>query len=285
MTTIAGGGKKPLADGVFGLSVSSDALGSASTVAVDRNDQVYVLTSRFDMLEVWRIDGQGFMHFVVTVGPSQPANGYLLAPNLPVGGLAITREGVLFIADRAGNRVKRYPAGGPLTLYAGGGQGGVGDGGDATSAQLNWPTALTLDKQENLLIADTGNHRIRRVDHLKGTISTLAGATIEFEGDSGDGGPATRALLSFPMGVVVAPNGGIVIADTGNNRLREISSGTIVALAGTGQWQYLGDGQPAAQAGLNGPQVLAIDSQGDLFIVDNGNQRIREISHLFPSGS
>ena len=284
MTTIAGGGKEQLKEGAFGRSVSSSSLGDASTIAVDAQDELDVLTNRADMLELWRIDSAGFMHFVVLVGPGQPGNGYFFAPNLPVGGLAITRDGVIFISDRAGNRVWRYPPRGPVTLYAGGGQDRFGDGGGATSAQLNWPTALALDSQENLLIADTGNHRIRQVDHLKGTISTLAGDTEEFEGDRGDGGLAKRALLSFPMGVAVAPNGAVVIADTGNNRLREISAGTIAALAGTGQVEYLGDGQPAAQAGLNAPQALVLDHHGDLFILDNGNLRVREIPHLFGSG-
>lgn len=281
MTTIAGGGKEQLKEDAFGRSIS---LGDASTIAVDAQDQLYILTNRSDVLELWSIDSAGFMHFVVPVSPSLPGNGYLFAPNLPIGGLAITREGVIFISDRAGNRVWRYTRGGPVTLYAGGGQERFGDGGGATSAQLNWPTALALDKQENLLIADTGNHRIREVDHLKETISTLAGNTPEFEGDRGDGGLAKLALLSFPMGVAVAPNGAIVIADTGNNRLRAITSGTIAALAGTGQVEYLGDGQPAAQAGLNGPEGLVLDRHGDLFILDNGNQRIREIPHLFGPG-
>jgi sugar lactone lactonase YvrE len=244
-----------------------------------------VLTSRNDVLEVWSIDSSGFLHFVVSLGPSRPALGNLRAPNLPVGGLAITREGVLFIGDRAGNRVMRFQPGGAATLYAGGGQSGLGDGGDAKSAQLSWPTALALDKQENLLIADTGNHRIRRVDHIKETITTLAGGTSAFEGNGGDEGPVAEALLSFPMGVVVASNGVIVIADTGNNRLRQVSEGRIFALAGTGQWGYLGDGQPAAQAGFNGPEALALDAQGSLYIADTGNQRVREIPHLLGSGS
>ncbi len=174
---------------------------------------------------------------------------------------------------------------GTISLYAGSGLSGLGDGGDAKSAQLNWPIGLALDKQENLFIAGTGNHRIRRVDHAKGTITTVAGGTSEFEGNSGDDGPATQARLSFPFGVVVAPGGAVVIADTGNHRLREISSGRIFALAGTGQWGFLGDGQAASQAEFDGPEALALDLQGDLYIADTENQRIREIPRLISPGS
>src|SRR5207245_5368707 len=104
ITTVAGGGKEPLGDDVLGVSVASGSLGLASTVAVDSHDQLYLLTSREQDLEVWRIDANGFMHSIVSVGPSNISSGQF-APNLPVGGLAITKDGVFFIADRAGDRV------------------------------------------------------------------------------------------------------------------------------------------------------------------------------------
>lgn len=125
MATLAGGGKEDLKEGLFGLSVASASLGFASTVAVDTNDQLYLLTSRDDILEVWSIDSGGFMHHVVSLGQSSVTIGFD-APNLPIGGLAITKDGVLFIADRAGNRVLKYD--GTITLYAGSGQK-IGDGG------------------------------------------------------------------------------------------------------------------------------------------------------------
>lgn len=282
MTTLVGGGTEELADRVFGLSVASDSLGLASSIAIDSHDQPYVLTSRNGSLEVWTIDSSGFMHFVVLVGPSRPPVGaFVGAPNLPVGGLVIARDGVVFIADRVGNRVFRFQPGGTPTLYAGGGESGLGDNADAKSAELNWPTALALDNQGNLLIADTGDHRIRRVDHATEVITTVAGSTIKFGSDTGDDGPALQATLNFPMGIVVTPNGAIVIADTANNRIREISGGNIFALAGSGQWSYLGDGGPAAQAGFNSPEALALDAQGSLYIADTVNRRVREIARLF----
>jgi DNA-binding CsgD family transcriptional regulator/sugar lactone lactonase YvrE len=279
MTTLAGSGHAPLTDGAFGLSVSSDSLGSASSLAIDSHDELYLLTARDNQLEVWRFDVDGFMHSVVSVGPSNVTSNQF-APNLPVGGLAITRSGVLFIADRAGNRVLRSD--GKTSPYAGTGEVGYADGGDAKSAKLDWPIGLALDSQENLYIADAGNNRIRKVDHVKGTITTVAGGGGVFEGNTGDDGPATQALLSFPFGVAVARDGTIVFADTGNHRLRAITpGGTIYALAGTGRWGYSGDGNPALQAQFYGPEGLALDSTGDLFIADTENQRVREIPHLF----
>ena len=281
MATLVGGGKEELKEGVFGLSVSSDSLGYASTVAVDSKDQLYLLTSRNDVLEVWRVDSAGFMHAVVSVGQSNVANG-LSAPNLPVGGLAITKEGVLFIADRAGNRVLKFD--GSTSLYAGTGRT-TADGGSATSALLDWPVGLALDKRENLYIADTGDNRIRMIDHARGTITTLAGGVGEFEGNSGDGGPARQALLSFPIGVAVAPDGQVVFTDTGNHRLRQVTAdGTISALAGSGRWGFSGDGLPAIDAEFDGPEGIVLDAAGNLFIADTENQRVREIPHLFGSG-
>ena len=186
---------------------------------------------------------------------------------------------MLFIADRAGNRVLKFD--GTTTLYAGSGQK-MGDGGAATSAQLDWPVGLALDKRENLYIADTGDNRIRRVDHAKGTITTVAGGAGEFEGNTGDGGPARQALLSFPIGVAVAPDGTVVFTDTGNHRLRQVSpDGTISALAGSGRWGFAGDGLPAVDAEFDGPEGVFLDSAGNLFIADTENQRVREIPHLY----
>ena len=279
VTRVAGGGKEPLTDAALGLSVSSASLGFASTVAIDSHDQLYLLTARNKELEVWRFDADGFMHSVVSVGPSTaPTNQF--APNLPVGGLAITNSGVIFIADRAGNRVWRYD--GKISPYAGTGQAGYADGGDAGSAKLDWPIGLALDGHENLYIADAGNNRIRKVDHAKGTITTVAGGAGEFEGNTGDDGPATQALLSFPFGVAVARDGTIVFSDTGNHRLRaRTPGGTIYAVAGTGRWGFSGDGNPALEAQFDGPEGVALDSTGDLFIADTENQRVREIPHQF----
>jgi DNA-binding CsgD family transcriptional regulator len=275
MTTVIGGGKDPLTEGAFGRDVQLDF---ASTVALNPKDELYVLTTRGPDLEVWRMDAGGFMHQVVSLGRSN----FLARPdslNLPVGGLVITAEGVLFIADQAGNRVMKFD--GALSPYAGTGEPGFVDGGDARTAKFDSPTALALDRQENLYIADTQNKRIRKVDHATGTIRTVAGSG-RFEGNTGDDGPATQAQLSFPFGLAIASNGDVVIADTGNHRLRVVApDGTISALAGTGRWGFGGDRSAAIEAEFDGPEGLALDGSGNLFIADTENQRIREIPRVF----
>ena len=277
--TYAGGGKGQLTEGAIASSVS---LGYISSVAVDSQNRLYLLTSVDAFLQVWRVDPGGFMTLVWKA--SGPTNGGELdtAPNLPVGGLAVAKDGTLYIADRAANRVWKLSPDGTTSPYAGTGQAGLqGDNDAAASAQLHWPIGLALDNQGNLYIADAGNNRIRKVD-ARERITTVAGSG-QYEGNSGDDGPAAEAQLSFPFGVALGPDGTIVVADTGNHRLRRITTaGMIYALAGIGQWGFTGDGSPALQAKLSGPEAVAFDAKGDLFIADTENQRVREIAALAP---
>ncbi|HET7465430.1 MAG TPA: LuxR C-terminal-related transcriptional regulator [Candidatus Dormibacteraeota bacterium] len=266
ITTLVGGGDKELADGVPGFDVSSQSLGLASTVAVDRQGAVYVLTSRNEHLEVWK-DSNQLMKKVVDVGPSHELI-YIFGPRPPVGGLAITAEDVIYIADRAGNRVWRFD-GNQKTAYAGTGVDGalLGDQGNAIEAELSNPIGLALDSQENLYIADTGNDRIRKVDRVKKTITTVAG---------GPGGS-----LVLPYGVALAHDGTVLIADTGNYRIQELSTrGAVATVAGTGQWGFQGDGMPATQAEFDVPEGIALSAEGNLYIADTNNMRVRVISHL-----
>lgn len=275
ITTAVGGGDLDLASRVPGQAVSSPSLGHASTIAVDNHDQLYVLTNRDSALEIWRLDEAGLMQFVANLGPTHAAF-VDFAANLPVGGLAIADDGMIYASDRAGNRVVQVRDGQVLP-YAG--TGSTGDGGSARTALLSWPVGLALDRGENLYIADTGRHRIRKVDHRTGVITTVAGS-YKWGDDSGDGGPATQARLNFPFDVVIAPDGRLVIADSANNRVRVVADGTIEPLAGTGRWGFYGDGASALSAEFNGPEGIAVDRKGDLFIADTENQRVREIPRV-----
>jgi sugar lactone lactonase YvrE len=170
--------------------------------------------------------------------------------------------------------VYRLATDGTLTRFAGTGEFGfLGDEASAASAQLAWPIGLALDKPGNLYIADSANNRIRMVDS-RGTITTVAGSYDVYD-DSGDRGAAVNARLSFPFGVAVAPNGSLVIADTGNHRLRRVTDRVIYPLAGTGRGSFWGDNGPALHAGLSGPEGIAFDSKGNLYIADTENQRVR----------
>jgi sugar lactone lactonase YvrE len=152
-----------------------------------------------------------------------------------------------------------------------------GDGGPAAQATLNFPGAVAVDRQGNLYIADTMNHRVRRVEAATGVISTIAGTGQRR--CSGDGGPATAAALNEPAALAVNARGHLFIADQSNNRVRKVdlSTGIITTVAGTGETGYTGDGMPAVEAGLSGPSGLALGPDGDLYIADTFSGRIRWI--------
>ena len=154
----------------------------------------------------------------------------------------------------------------------------AGDGALATSAQLNFPSAVAVDAAGTLFIADTWNHRIRRVDSKTGIIQTVAGT-----GQSkwtGDGGPGVSASLNEPVALVV-DGAQLYIADQSNNciRMLDLESGVITTIAGTGESGYTGDGLPAIESALAGPSGLALDRNGNLYIADTFNGRIRMLDH------
>jgi uncharacterized protein (TIGR03437 family) len=194
-----------------------------------------------------------------------------------LGGIATDSSGNVFFETPFSNVVLRWDASsGALTLAAGSGtEGFSGDGGPATSAQLNWPTGVAVDSVGNLYIADTRNCRVREVSN--GVITTVAGnGDCDF---SGDNGPATNAHLNGAYGIAVDSAGNLYIADIGNNRIRKVSNGVITTVAGNGTAGFSGDNGPATSAQLNGPFGVTVDSAGNLYITDYYNYRIRKISN------
>ena len=163
-----------------------------------------------------------------------------------------------------------------ISTFAGNGTAGYsGDGGPATQAEINRVVGLATDAAGNIYLADQDNNRVRKVD-TKGVITTFAGTGTA--GFSGEGGPAAQAELNGPLGLCVAPAGGIYVNDEGNGRVREISpSGTITTVAGNGSAVSSGDGGPATAAGFVIPIRCAVDSSGNLFIVDQGAFDIRKV--------
>jgi NHL repeat len=192
-------------------------------------------------------------------------------------GIAVDHAGDVYIADAGNNRIRKVTPAGVITTVAGNGvSGNSGDGGPATSAHLAHPTGVALDAQGDLFIVDDGNNTIREVTP-DGVITTVAGNGTA--GYSGDGGPATRAQLDGPTGIAVDATGDLFIADGGNQRIREVTpNDTIQTVAGTGTQGYSGDGGPATAAQLNNPEGIAVDAEGDLWIVDRDNGRVREVN-------
>ncbi|MBV7329402.1 hypothetical protein KFU94_14355 [Chloroflexi bacterium TSY] len=146
----------------------------------------------------------------------------------------------------------------------------------ATRALLGGPSQIAIDSHNNLYIADTKNHRIRKIDSATGLITTVVGTGET--GDGGDDGPATEAQLHSPVGVTVDGNDNLYITDIGSHRIRmvEATTGIITTVAGTGQYGYFGNGGPANRARLGSPTDVAIDDSGNLFFA--AGHRIRKVS-------
>jgi len=185
----------------------------------------------------------------------------------------------VYIADGKNNRIRKINSSGIITTIAGTGVAGYnGDDIAATLAEINYPSALTLDASGNIYFCDDHNFRIRMIN-TSGVITTIAGTGTS--GYNGDNILATSAQITTSGGIAVDVDGHIYIGDNDNNRIRQISSairGTITTIAGTGSPGHSGDGSPATNAELNNPTGVAIDGIGNIYIAEFGNKCIRKIN-------
>ncbi len=191
--------------------------------------------------------------------------------------IAVDGAGNIYVADASNNRIRRITPQGKISTIAGqGGYGYFGDQGPAVQAMLALPRGLAVDAAGNVYVADTGNHRIRKITP-DGVISTIAGTNSA--GAGADGISGVLSALNSPSSVAVDAAGNIYIADTGNNRVRRLNAqGAIMTIAGAGASGFSGDGGDAVSALLNGPQGVAVDGSGNVYIADTGNHRIRKVS-------
>ncbi|OFW29558.1 MAG: hypothetical protein A3H97_01390, partial [Acidobacteria bacterium RIFCSPLOWO2_02_FULL_65_29] len=160
-------------------------------------------------------------------------------------------------------------------------KGFAGDYGPAPVAWLDTPGGIDVASNGDVYFADSNNHVIRRIDRRDNTIATVAGNNAIGAGFSGDFGAATEAQLDTPDGVAVAPDGDLIVADSHNNRIRRVDwpTGVITTIAGSGDSDYDGDDKPALEAALNTPSAVAAAPNGDIYIADTLNYRVRMIDH------
>jgi sugar lactone lactonase YvrE len=275
ITTVAGTGSGGYS-GDDGPATQAQ-LSSPRGVAVDGIGNLYIADSANHRIR--KVDTSGIITTIAGTGipgfNPQDSIATTAQLSLPYG-VAPDGLGNVYIADTSNAAIRMVdPAGVIHTIAGNGSYGYTGDNGPAALAQLADPYGLALDRDGNLLIADSLNNVIRRISAATGTITTVAGTSAGF---AGDGGPATSAKLNVPGGVAVDAAGDIYICDSGNSRVRRVDAGgTITTIAGGSATGFAGDGGPAADSLLHSPRGIASDERGNVYIADTSNQRIRRI--------
>ena len=236
-----------------------------------------ILSSRYTLR---RIFSRLLLATLTAVGTSHPQNtvAATTVPLLLPGGLAYDAAGSLYFAETARHVVRRVSSSGVITVIAGTGtQGFGGDGAAAISAELDSPAAVALDDAGDLFIADTHNHRIRRVDVRTGLISTLAGNGVA--DTSPDGTAATAAAINLPAAMAFDRSGDLFFADVAAHRVRRIdaSTGLVRTVAGNGVQGYSGDGGAATAAQIDSPAGIVLDAAGNLYLADSHNHSVRRV--------
>ncbi len=275
-------------DGIAGFSGDGGPATDASFftprgVFVDGSGNIYIADMNNGRIRkvdtsgiISTVAGNGTFGFSGDGGPATDAS-----LNFP-SDVSVDGSGLIYIVDRYNHRIRKVDTSGIISTVAGSGATGFdaggfsGDGGPATDASLFNPLGVSVDGSGVIYIADTNNHRIRKVD-ASGIISTVAGnGELGF---SGDGGPATSGSLFNPLGVSVDGSGVIYIADANNYRIRKVdTSGVISTVAGNGSGGgFSGDGGPATDASLYRPYDVFVDGSGVIYIVDWLNHRIRKV--------
>ena len=247
-------------------------------VAMDATGNLYI--ADFDNNVVRKVTTNGIITTVAGDGTQGFSGNGGAATNASLNnpyGVAVDAIGNLYIADPGNDVIRMVATNGIISTVAGNGiTGYTGDGGQATNARLNFPFGVAVDAIGNLFIADSDNDVVRKVT-TAGIISTVAG--VGSYGYSGNGGPATSAKLSEPLGVAVDALGNLFIADYNNDVIRKVNTnGIISTVAGNGTAGYTGDGGPATNVELDFHFGVAVDPTGNLFISDSGNDVVRKVA-------
>ena len=244
-------------------------------VAIDPSGNVFIADQ--DNAAIRRVSPEGVITTFVSAMPGQDpdeAANWLYGP----GGVAADALGNVYVADTWGQVIWKVDTKGRSSIVAGGTDDCyyAGDGGPATEATLCFPTGVAVNSRGELFIADYLNNVVRKVD-ADGVISTVAGTGSA--GFSGDGGPATQAMLDLPGGIAFDGQDNLYLTDNLNHRIRKVdTAGIITTLAGSGRRGYYGDGGPALQASLEFPTGVVADGQGRVFFTDTLNNVVRMVT-------
>ena len=271
VTTIAGNGTQSYSGD--NSPATSATLDTPTGLAFDSTGNLYIADSHNNVIRkittatgiITRVAGNGAASFSGDNATATAAT--LFTPQA----IALDSANILYIADTGNHRIRKVSSGIITTIAGTGKQNYSGDAGPATSATLDTPTALVFDASNNLYIADSHNHAVRKISGT--TITTIAGnGTPSF---SGDYNPPTSATLYNPTGIGLDPAGNLYIADTGNNRIRLIINGIIGTAIGTGIQNYSGDSGSAQSATIDSPRAVLADANSNLTLADTSNNAIR----------
>ena len=278
ITTVAGTGVEGTSGG--GLAVNAQ-FRLPTSVFADSTGNVYIADTGSHRIH--KISTTGIITTIAgttdqtgSTGDGGAATSALL--NSPSGVFADS-IGNVYIADTDNHRIRKIDAASSIIAnVAGSGVAGFFDTTVASSARFSFPSGVAADKVGNVYVADTGNHRIRKIFVTGGGVTTIAGSGTP--GFSGDNGPARAAQLSSPSSVFVDTAGNIFVADTNNHCIRKIaaSDSAITTVAGTGQRGFAGDGGPATSARLAFPAAVFVARDSSIYIADRFNQRIRRVN-------
>ena len=263
-----------------GSAATIGQISHPSSVASDCEGNTYI--ADYDNGVVRKVDATGTISIFAgngTIGYSGDGGAATAAELSTPTGIAIDGYGNVYISDYKNMVVRKVNTDGIISTFAGnGGHGYSGDGGLATSAELNYPVGLAVDNANNVYITDYLNSVIRKVN-TSGIITTVAGNGTA--GYSGNGGTAVSARLNNPRGVAVDAAGNMYIADYGNNVIRKVNaSGIITTIAGNGSEGYSGDGNMATAATLNNPWGIAVDGYNNIYFSELHNNVIRKVDSM-----
>jgi sugar lactone lactonase YvrE len=247
-------------------------------VAVDASGNIYISDTGNNVIR--KVDANGEINTIIGTGEqgSSGDNGPALAASIhDPNGIAVDASRNIYFADTDNHTIRKVTTSGQISTIAGttGQAGYTGDNGDAASAKLDSPNGIAIANDGTIYFSDH-NSVIRRIS-TSGKITTIAGTGEE--GYSGDGGKAINAMLLAPKAIAITSDGSLLVADSGNNRIRKIAreTGIIETIAGTGEAGHAGDGGQAVNATLSNPQGLAIASNGYIYVAESGSSVIRLI--------